>query len=161
MTDQEVRDRLTDFGALTLTLFGEARGESVEGLIAVGCVIRNRLKTPRRFGSSYKAVCHGRSQFSCWWSFGGVPNYERVYAMARATVEQRDLPLPESMLPVYQECCFIAEGIIAEQLRDRVGNATHYYAPAAMVPKGKVPDWAAGLTPTAKVGSHLFFAGVL
>jgi len=161
MTDQEVRDRLTDFDALCLTLFGEARGEPVEGVIAVGCVIRNRLLTPRRFGSTIKAVCHARAQFSCWWRFGGMQNYERVYAMARAILELRELPLGPAYRPIYQECCFIGEGIIGSQLRDRVKAATHYYAPAAMVPRGRVPDWADGLSPSAKVGGHLFFAGVL
>lgn len=161
MTDLEVRSRLTDFGALALTIFGEAQGEAVEGRIAVGSVVRNRLVTPRRFGATFKAVCHQRAQFSCWWQFGGKANYERVYALARAIVESRELPVPKALLPLYQECQFISEGIIAGQLGDRVRQATHYYNPAAMIPRGTVPAWARGLTPVAKVGSHLFFAGVI
>jgi hypothetical protein len=37
-----------------------------------------------------------------------------------------------------------------------VRGATHYYAPAAMIPKGRVPAWAIG-PPVARVGGHLFF----
>jgi spore germination cell wall hydrolase CwlJ-like protein len=161
MTDQETRDRLSDFGALAITLYGEARSEPVEGRIAVGSVIRNRLRTPRRFGQTYRAVCHARAQFSCWWAFGGELNYAAVYRLARATVEHQALPLRGEELKLYQECQFIAEGIIAKQLRDRVKLATHYYNPLAMKPRGTVPEWARGLTPVAKVGQHLFFAGVL
>jgi spore germination cell wall hydrolase CwlJ-like protein len=158
LSDAEVRARLTEFGALAITLFGEGRGEPVEGRIAIGSVIRNRVKAPRRFGSSYAAVCHQRAQFSCWWPFGGEPNHALVYAVSRAIVEGRELPLKSPELAIYQECQFIAEGLIGEQLRDRVQGSTHYYAPAAMVPKGRVPDWAVGIEPTVRLGRHLFFA---
>jgi spore germination cell wall hydrolase CwlJ-like protein len=160
LKDDEVRTKLTDFGALTITLFGEGRGEPVEGRIAIGSVIRNRVKMPRRFSATYAGVCHQRAQFSCWWPFGGEPTHALVYAIARAVIEGRELPLKAPELAIYQECQFIAEGIIGEQLRDRVKGCAHYYNPAAMVPRGRVPEWAAGLTPTLKVGQHLFFAGV-
>ena len=65
LTDAEVKARLSDLEVTLVTLFGEARGEPVEGLIAVGSVIRNRVKAAR-FGSTYRAVCLARWQFSCW-----------------------------------------------------------------------------------------------
>ena len=82
MTDEQVRAALDDWQALTLTLYGEASAEPIEGKVAVGCVVRNRVQTPNRYGSTYRAVCHQRAQFSCWWTFGGVPNYRRVMAPA-------------------------------------------------------------------------------
>ena len=54
---------------------------------------------------------------------------------------------------------WIAQGIISGAIEDRTGGATHYYAPRAMTPIGRVPPWAKGLTPM-KVGSQLFFSGV-
>lgn len=160
MTDPEIRASLADLDALALTLFGEARGEPVEGRIAVGSVIRNRVKAPRRFGTTYAAVCHARAQFSCWFRFGGEQNYKLMYDLALAIIEHKPLPLDAVSLAIYEETRFVAEGIADERLRDRVRGATHYYAPAAMVPRDRVPDWAIGKAPVAKVGSHLFFVGV-
>lgn len=160
MTDEQTRAALTDFGALTITLFGETAIEPIEGKIAVGNVIRNRVKVPRKFGATFRAVCHARAQFSCWWTFGGVENHARVMALARSFARSEPLPLTASALLVFQECGFIAEGIIGGQLRDNTRGATHYYAPAAMVPRDRVPDWAVGLTPVAVTKHHRFYVGV-
>lgn len=160
MTDAEVRESLSDLDALALTLFGEARGEPVEGRVAVGSVIRNRVQTPRRFGQTFAAVCHQRAQFSCWFRFGGEENYRLMYAMATALIGHQQLPVSGAALEIYEETRYVAEGIADGRIRDRVRGATHYYAPGAMVPKGRVPDWAVGLTPVAAVGGHLFFLGV-
>lgn len=160
MNVDEVRAALDDFTALTITLFGETSGEPIEGKVAVGNVIRNRVKAQRRFGTTYRAVCHAKGQFSCWWPYGGQENYERVMALARSFAEKTALPLPIASLAVFQECGFIAEGILGGQLRDNTHGSTHYFAPRAMVPLGRVPDWAVGLTPTARVANQFFFAGV-
>lgn len=160
MTDAEIRAALNDLDVLTLTLFGEARGEPVEGRIAVGSVIRNRVHVPRRFGQTFAAVCHQRAQFSCWFRFGGVENYRQMYAMAVALIGHEPLPVSGTALEIYEETRYVAEGIADGRIRDRVRGATHYYAPAAMVPAGRVPDWAVGKAPVAAVGGHLFFVGV-
>ena len=75
MTAQQIRDELTDRQALALTVFGECRREPLAGWYAVAWVVRNRLLTPKRFGYSFKGVCHRPAQFSCWWPGGGVQNY--------------------------------------------------------------------------------------
>lgn len=160
VSDEVTRTALSELHTLALTIFGEAAGELIEGKVAVGCVVRNRVLDGRRFGRTYKTVCHRRAQFSCWWRFGGEANYNRVMAVARAFVAGVGPPLATRELAVLQECLFVAEGIIGGQLRDRVNGATHYYAPDAMVPRGRVPDWAASRIPSAKAGRHLFFAGV-
>jgi hypothetical protein len=160
VNNDEVRVALDDFTALTITLFGETSGEPIEGKIAVGNVIRNRVKAPRRFGMTYRAVCHAKGQFSCWFPYGGQENYDRVMRLARSFAEKTALPLPVASLAVFQECGYVAEGIIGGQLRDNTRGSTHYFAPRAMDPPGRVPDWAVGLIPTAKAGSQFFFAGV-
>jgi N-acetylmuramoyl-L-alanine amidase len=152
----EVADsiRLTETQILTLTLWGETRGEPVEGKVAVGCVIRNRVETGR-WGDSYAKVCLAAYQFSCWRKEGGASNHKDVMAMAdilSSGREVHDLAL--------RECGYIAHGIIAGWLQDRTRGATHYYAPEAMVPMGKIPAWAINLSPCATVGDHLFFKGV-
>src|SRR5262245_4018160 len=47
-----------------LTIWGEARGESDDGMTAVGEVIRNRLEAGR--GKTATEVCLASWQFSCW-----------------------------------------------------------------------------------------------
>jgi N-acetylmuramoyl-L-alanine amidase len=160
VTHAELRGRLNDVDALAITLFGEARGEPVEGRIAVGCVIRNRFRLPARFGGSYREVVHRKSQFSCWWPFGGAYNYELSHALAQAAVMVEEIPLRGSELAIYRETEYIAQGIVDDVFRDRVGGATHYYSPRAMVPSGAVPPWASGAAPVARVGGHLFFTGI-
>lgn len=146
---------LTDPQILTITLYGETRGEPIEGQIAVGCVIRNRVQTGR-WGASYAKVCLAPWQFSCWRPEGGRDNYDLV--METAQIMATGTQLPDDAL--LRQCAWIAQGIIGDWIRDNVRDATHYYNPLAMVPRGAVPKWASNKIPVAKKGDHLFFAGV-
>ena len=155
MTDIDLLAALTDAQTVGLTLFGEARGERIEGRLAVASVIGNRVKAHRAaFGRGFKGVCLKRWQFSCWLPEGGKANYDLVMAAAQL-LARGDTPGP-----MLRECLWIADGLIRDQFGDTVRTATHYYNPHAMVPRGRVPDWAQGQTPVATVGSHLFYAGI-
>ena len=66
---------LVDIDTLARTIYGEARGESRQGKIAVACVILNRVKRKKMCGwreiNGYKvatvaATCLKPWQFSCW-----------------------------------------------------------------------------------------------
>lgn len=157
MTDVELKERLSDFVALALTIYGEARGEPVEGKIAVGCVVRNRVAHPKRFAFTYRDVCLQRAAFSCWWTFGGRENYALIRRLAETWIAGGTQDLSGPDLATLHECVYIAEGIVGGQLRDRTGGANHYYAPAAMRPKGAVPEWARHRDPVARVNGHRFF----
>ncbi len=50
---------------LAKTIWGEARGENIETMLAVGWVVRNRLSA-KRYGKTYKDVVLQPFQFSCW-----------------------------------------------------------------------------------------------
>ena len=63
---------------LAKTIYGEARGESVETMFAVGWVIRNRLQA-KRYGNTYRDVVLQDKQFSCWNK--GDPNYKKIKGM--------------------------------------------------------------------------------
>lgn len=162
MTPQLI-ERLTDVQAVALTMYGEARGEreggtSVEERIAVGCVIRNRVKTPHKFGTSFKGVCLQRGQFSCWWEFGGLDNYRHMQAVTAAMTGQSGFPvLRKSEADLLMESQFLADGIVGGMLLDSTRGATHYYAPAAMKPIGRIPVWAVGKHQLARIGGHLFY----
>lgn len=162
MTDREIQQSLATRSVVALTMWGEARGDwregnsSVEERIAVGCVIRNRLSAWKRFNAvedTYKAICLAPKQFSCWIPEGGVENYTAVMAFARKIAE--GLPWSNDVL---KECLFLADGIVSGQLLDRTSGATMYYAPRAMVPKGRVPSWATNKA-TSQIGDQLFLVG--
>jgi N-acetylmuramoyl-L-alanine amidase len=153
---------LTEPQILTVTLWGETRGEPIEGQIAVGCVIRNRVNAdlgndnkPDWWGEGYAGVCLKPWQFSCWIPQGGRENYELVMATAKTIATSTRLP-DDLML---RQCAWVAQGIIVGWIQDTVKGATQYYNPKAMVPRGRVPDWAMNKTPVVVKGDHQFFAG--
>lgn len=149
MTDTAIKAALSDFDALWLTLFGEVRGEPVEGQIAVASVIRNRVNTPRRFGASFKAVCLKPMQFSCW-NDGSDANHVRLMELATSTVEHQ----PSALTPRIRQLQYIAIGMIQNQLEDRVKGANHYLTTELFL--NAPPKWARGQHPVAYVGSHSF-----
>lgn len=155
MNDDDVVAALSAPQAVALTLYGEARSQRVEGRIAVANVIRNRVRLERAaFGLGYKGVCLKAWQFSCWLPQGGRSNYELVMRTARSVVEATHTGA------MMRECLWIADGVMQDRVMDNVRGATHYYSPAAMVPKDSEPAWAKGLSPAAILGGHLFYADV-
>lgn len=151
MTDGEVVAALVDRSVVALTLWGEARREPIEGLVAVACVIRNRVRTQYR-GTTYREVCLAPWQFSCWRKEGGAANHAAVLTLAQQLVSGQ---LIEDR--AFHECAWVTDGVMADLLRDRVGTARHYHA-ARMHPR---PKWAVGKTPAFHVGGHLFFERIL
>lgn len=153
MTDLEVRNALTDQQAFVLTLWGEARGEPIEGKVAVASVIINRWKVPNRYGKTIRGVCHARAQFSCWWRFGGVANYEAV--MLRANGVRTGHAYTD---PLWRECEWVVDGLLTGAVRSRVGASTHYLTTSLL--KSAPPAWATTKKPDYIVSAHSFFEGI-
>lgn len=153
MTALQIRNELTDRQATAVTVFGEARRERLVGQHAIAWVIRNRTLHPRRFGVGWKGVCLRPSQFSCWYEWGGPSNYAAVMAAAESLVNGRD-PAPGSALA---RALQVADDVMTGVAPDPTGGADHYFAPAAMVPPGRVPVWAQGQEPTVVIDRHRFY----
>jgi N-acetylmuramoyl-L-alanine amidase len=119
-----------------LTLMGEARGESIEGQIAVAWVIRNRTLAPGWWGRDLKSVVLAPRQFSCWNA--GDPNLAFMRAVKGAPNE-------------FLGALGIMAQVYAGQIKDPTGGATHYHA------IGVAPDWSSDMLPTATIGNHRFF----
>lgn len=159
MTNDEARAILSPVDVLALTMYGEARGDSkvdgssVEERLAIGCVIRNRLRIGNRFGVTYQQVCWQRLQFSCWNP--NDPNSEVLWSAARSMAA--GIRITD---PILRETHWLASGVAEQYVRDLTNGATHFYSPRSMVPVGRTPDWAMLKTPCARVGSQLFFKGV-
>lgn len=143
--DAAIKAALSDSQVVAMTIWAEARAEPIEGEVAVGCVIRNRLLRPRRFADTWSGVCLAKWQFSCWIPQGGEKNYQLLMARCDAALAGSQ-PWPRQAL-------WIADGIISGAIEDRVAGADHYYASWMTKP----PAWANGLTPTAVIGAHRFY----
>lgn len=142
-----VADGLSERDVLALTLDAEARSGGPMSMLAVGGVIRNRAAWGP-WGRSMRAVCLAPRQFSCW-NPGTDRNHVRLVDLAEEIAAGRT---PEVLKTAYE----IADAL-AGDVDDLSNGADHYYAPAGMVPPGRVPKWAVNRTPTAHIGGHLFF----
>lgn len=142
---------LDDLGLLEVCLFGETRGEPIEGQIGVANVIRNRVRLdlggdnkPDWWGEGYKGVISCYAQFSCLWPELGGINYTKVLAYANNYDKLFNAQLR-----------WIATGILDDYLADNTHGATHYHAVSL-----PAPAWTKGATHTVTLGNHTFFTGV-
>lgn len=152
MTRDELRAFLAplpDEAILGLTLYGEARGEPIEGIIAVGCVIRNRLQdSKKRYGGTYRDVCLRKWQFSVFNPDDSDPNFRKVIEAATALMTK-----PPTSDPAMETCSWVALGISRGALPDNTKGANHYFV-ASMSPR---PSWAQGYVPVVQKASHVFY----
>jgi N-acetylmuramoyl-L-alanine amidase len=121
---------LEDILVAARTIFGEARGESYEGMKAVAHVILNRAAKE----GSIAGVCLRPKQFSCWNL--GDPTRER---MVQVTVDD---PKLRTALKAFLDA--------VDEL-DFTNGSRHYCRHDVS------PSWANGHTPVLVVGAHRFF----
>ena len=120
--------------ALAATIWGEARGESEEGKLAVASVIANRAARPGWWGRDIRSVCLAPAQFSCWWDAQGP----RV-----RNVDETD--------PGFRACLKIARRVLSGNYRDPTGGADHYHRDDVR------PSWARGRRAIRVIGRHWFY----
>lgn len=145
--DQAVHADQAD--VLARTLWGEARGEGMDGMAAVANVVCNRARIGGWWGGTVKDVCLKRAQFSCWNE--ADPNRDKMLALTPAD-------------PQFADALVLAHAACAGLLRDRTGGATHYYVEHPNGAGGATydtrPGWAARATVTARLGRHVFVKDV-
>jgi len=132
---------------MALTIYGEARGESREGKIAVGSVILERVDNRDWDGKTLHEVCLMPWQFSCF--LPGDPNFKALKLIAG------DWDTKVARSKVLLECYAIASGlltgtiprtpIIAER------NCCQYKTKAAKA------AWADKMERVAVIGHHEFY----
>jgi spore germination cell wall hydrolase CwlJ-like protein len=152
-----------DIDVLARTIFGEARGEPLDGQIAVGFVIRHRAAIALAFRQRHKrahplygdggiaSACLKPEQFSCW--IVGDPNQRACSTVTMAS-------------PAFQRCTYVAHAVLQGQVEDRLPRATHYCTPAAAPHIAWVIGVAAHdgkpeIPPAEKLGAicgHIFYA---
>lgn len=130
-----------EIDVLARTIFGEARGESLEGLEAVACVVMNRVKIAEArgrywWGNNIIGVCQKPYQFSCWNK--NDPSFKRLTAVDLSNKN-------------FQICHRIAQDAVNHKLWDCTNGATHYHADYVS------PFWAKGEKSVKKIGRHIFY----
>lgn len=128
---------LGDDFMLALCMFREARSNGREGMQAVGCTIRNRVKI--NSDSSYYREVVRPLQFSS--------------VTAHGDPQLGFYPWPANPVDwsAWTTAVDLAQGIIAGTVPDVTNGATHYFA--TYIP---MPSWAENMTQTAQIGGQRF-----
>lgn len=140
-----------DLNYLFCTLFGEARGEPIEGIIAVANVIKNRAYAAMKL---YKDICLAPSQFSCWNH--DDPNYSQLTKLL-ASVQNGDVLLD----PFIRQCMAVAKCVYENDFRDNTKGSKNYvtlkrYQLALARKDVKLDGWINKMKPVATHGQHIF-----
>lgn len=143
---QDIREVLSDTVAFISTLWGECRGESIEGQIAVACIIRNRANANKVSIRPWKDVCLDKWQFSCWW--GNDANSQATYDYAKKALQAED--------PLTRQLRWIVVGIVAGSVIDLTHGASHYIT--TKLYQTDPPTWAKAMQPLATIGAHTFLS---
>ena len=152
--DELQKSLLADFGSLddkqlmALTIYGESRGESREGQIAVGSVVLERVDHRGWDGDTIKEVCLMPWQFSCF--LPQDPNYIDL----KITARNFDARYEKSS--ALQKCYAVASGLIDGTIArtpEIAANHVCQYCTGAVN-----PSWKSKMKLVATVGHHEFYA---
>lgn len=105
-------------------------------MMAVACVIANRVKRPGWWGSGWSGVCLKPWQFSAWNR--SDPNRQKLM-----TVTVEDAQFAQAMS--------LATQAVDGRLTDVTNGATHYHA------RSILPAWQKHMQHTASIGRHEFY----
>lgn len=144
---------LSDRSLIAATLFGEARGEPIEGQAGVLNVLHNRL-TSGRWGPTYHRVILQWAQFSCVWpTLSSQKSFDALVDFAQR-VERGDIKSQSE-----RQILGLTDLVLSGGLVDNTKGATHYYALTPQLIQHP-PGWAKLATQTVMLGNQLFFREV-
>ena len=133
---------IEDIDVAARTVHGEARSETIAGMVAVAWVIRNRAEKGGWWGDTLAGVCKHPFQFSCW-------NHDDPNGILVKN-------LPVSCHPYRNAVWAVMQAIMEKDKRaDPTLGATHYHNSEVE------PKWDKGHAPCIIIGRHLFFNTVL
>ena len=116
---------------VALTILGEARGETFEGMAGVASVIQTRMIERKQTASQ---ICLAPKQFSFW--NGGVSEATKKKLLATAQGKN---------------ALYLADLVIHQQMPDIVKGANHYHAISV------APKWARNARLVATIRNHKFY----
>ena len=129
--------KLSDVELLACFIWGEARGEKVEGKLAIVHVVLNRVKARSYYGRTIRDVILTPGHFTCFKEHD--PNLASILKLPSGDRE-------------FALCKAIAELATRGHLKnDPTGGATHFHK------LNSKPPWAPKLTYLGQIGNHLFY----
>lgn len=135
--------QLSSLDVLALTIYGEARGEPVEGQIAVGCVVRNRVYKDRDF----RIICLEPKQFSCWNEDDS--NYPILEDLSHKMMNSLPIINPE-----LSQIRWVAAGIINNLILDNTGGSKNYLTTTLYY--SNTIRWSATMKISKVIGKQIF-----
>ncbi len=140
--------KLSEKQIMAITIYGEARGESTEGKIAVGSVILERVDHRDWDGKTIHEVCLKPWQFSCFNL--NDPNWEKLLYIAG----HWDSAI--FVNPSLNDCYCIASGMIDGYIL-RTKEIAESHATQYLV-IGCDTAWEKKMKKVATIGRHEFYA---
>lgn len=143
MSNNKIFESLSEIELMTVCIYGEARNQSLDGMLAVASVIINRANRPSWWGRDIKGVILSPWQFSCFNE--NDPNrtiLEDIAAGFQARLRKSS---------VLRRCYWIAKGAMEGFLSSNVGMATHYHT------RQVSPNWKEKLRRITQIGNHIFY----
>ena len=134
--------QLSDFSMediLARVLWGEAEGEGADGMQAVGNVIMNRVERDSKYDADAQDIVMEYKQFS------SVGDPKRLEAMMNLSKDN----------PEYIQALEISKKLLAGEMEDITGGATHFYNPNTAAKHDLIDEYPV----TFKLKKHLFAKG--
>lgn len=136
VADAALAQLLAEHRCLSEVMYYEARGEGVDGEMAVAEVVFHRLRHGNYGHSICAVVYEGASSPGCQFSFA-----------CNGALARHKSPQPWRASEVL--AARILTGQVA--LRDTTENATHFHAVSVQ------PDWSYEMERTVQIGNHVFY----
>lgn len=130
--------------ALAATIWGEARGETYDGMRAVGYVVANRIKYNFRTDGTVEGTVKWPKQFSCWNE--NDPNYNKL------TPQYLNNELQGNEAYQWETAKIIAMEIMENgTVNDNTKSSIFYHAHYVS------PNWASNDNKSVVIGQHIFY----
>ena len=134
---------------LAQNIYHEARGEIVEGQIAVSNVVINRVKS-KQFPNDICSVVYQRNQIEI---IDRIFKIFRIPKLCQFSWVCDFKPNSINDLESWKNIQMLSQKIVLGEYDDLTNGATHYYTPKRAPP----PQWANVLTKTTVIGNHQFY----
>jgi len=140
-------DRISPIEAMILTVIGEARGENIEGQVAVASIIKNRLlHNPIKY-KTYIDVVFELHQFSCW-----VDERDILEKFYEEMIKNDDKFTDRYLM----QCAYVSRGVDSDQIIDNT-NGSLYYLENSLYNSQHRPKWANAPRNVRIIGNQTFF----
>ncbi len=127
---------------LAVTIYGEARGESEQGQVAVAYTVKNRAVK--------KTLCQVALAHKQYSIFNDNPELRMAALSPNLEPRQKNIIDKQS----WEKAVLVADSVMLGMVQDPTMGATHYVAYKSLK---HIPRWTKKLKTVAKIDNHTFF----